>query len=1010
MYGVYLGRRPSGNLDMLDRMKRTLSLTLPLLSLIAFASGPLGAISLPCQPCGGIRVPAGTDLAAIQGDIATLSAGTLEPGSPLFVAWDLELDGTADPAPAAELFGIGATPWMSLVFRTPAPLTQNLDRLQGELGQAAKIAAAAPAGAYFEVSWRPDGGTPGETTALDPAQYGFLLKRAAVVLTGAAPEGKVAAGPLPADPAFLTAFYAEEIAAYLEAVALAPADSAAIEAATAKLAELDPGRPVVLDAAPAPDEPGAVLSEAARNLTRGLALTLIAAPAAPEPADGETPGTNPLLAPLVLLAREFAGDLSYDPTSTPSGADAWAFVRGKDLGLRVIAVTPPGSPELVLQFPDAELRRPVRYSYFARKVGAPNGKLAGGGLEIRLSEPAPVEILALERPTAAEREGIAEKLTVSGDREITVEEILRRLQAFEDAQNRRIDHYQAINTTSLRFPAAGTQTIEVTLEGPYFVERDTPPDWVWTSLYLNGVRWRSKEIPEIPLIQPEKAATMPGEITFDKKYRYRLRGSDTIDGRAAWLVDFEPVGEAIAAQGRLYKGTVWIDKQLSSRLKTRAVQLGLEGEVLSNEETLLYSPIEADGAPAPWEPGSFILPLKVLAQQILSVVNTATIVERETKLTEVKVNADGFGEARQAANASDATIVRDTAKGLRYLVKDEKGERVVKEGFDRDKLFLAGGLFYDDSFDYPLPLAGINYFSLDFKGTGQQVNLFFGGLLLIGNIAQPRLFGTKFDFGADVFGLAIAGSDQLYRDNREVTAEEVEVRPASFTLNLGHPVGNFFKWGLRYGLVSSTYSKVDTADPSFRLPSNNIAQRIELSGRYARSGYRLDLGGSYHRRSKWEPWGFADNSDYDPDKKDYLRWEASLAKTWNLPKFTRFSAQVNYLSGSDLDRFSKYEFGFFGATRVHGYQSNRVRATDVSAAHVSYGFALGDLFRLDVLGDAAWATDKDTGLDNELLAGAGIAGTFIGPWKTIVSMDLGVPVAGPDDGFVVYVVFLKLFK
>jgi hypothetical protein len=27
-----------------------------------------------------------------------------------------------------------------------------------------------------------------------------------------------------------------------------------------------------------------------------------------------------------------------------------------------------------------------------------------------------------------------------------------------------------------------------------------------------------------------------------------------------------------------------------------------------------------------------------------------------------------------------------------------------------------------------------------------------------------------------------------------------------------------------------------------------------------------------------------------------------------------------------------------------------------------------------------------------------------------VNLDVGVPVAGPDDGFVLYVVFLKLFK
>ena len=67
-------------------------------------------------------------------------------------------------------------------------------------------------------------------------------------------------------------------------------------------------------------------------------------------------------------------------------------------------------------------------------------------------------MLGLDRPTAAERKGVAEKVTVASEREIPVEEILRRLQAFEDAQNRRLEHYSALNTTSLRFqPSAGTQ-------------------------------------------------------------------------------------------------------------------------------------------------------------------------------------------------------------------------------------------------------------------------------------------------------------------------------------------------------------------------------------------------------------------------------------------------------------------------------------------------------------------------------------------------------------------------
>ena len=33
----------------------------------------------------------------------------------------------------------------------------------------------------------------------------------------------------------------------------------------------------------------------------------------------------------------------------------------------------------------------------------------------------------------------------------------------------------------------------------------------------------------------------------------------------------------------------------------------------------------------------------------------------------------------------------------------------------------------------------------------------------------------------------------------------------------------------------------------------------------------------------------------------------------------------------------------------------------------------------------------------------------MGPWQTIVQIDLGAALAGPDDGFVAYVVFLKLF-
>src|SRR6185295_6569547 len=401
------------------------------------------------------------------------------------------------------------------------------------------------------------------------------------------------------------------------------------------------------------------------------------------------------------------------------------------------------------------------------------------------------------------------------------EEILRRLQAFEDAQGRRLDHYSATNTTSLRFqPVAGAQTFEATLQGPFFFSPKTGSDWAWQTLYVNGVRWRGKQLPEIPLIQPEKAAALPLEIHFPKEYRYRLRGTDTIDGRDAWVVDFAPAGPGEA--GKLYQGTVWVDRQTYARLRTRAVQIGLEGEVLSNEETLHYSPIDANGNPAPWAASSFVLPLRLVGQQILSVVNSTTVVERETRLTEVRVNAPGFEEARKQVESSDVTMVRDTAKGLRYLVKDEQGERVVKEGFDTSKLFLAGGVFYDDAMDYPLPLAGINYFSFDFKGTKKQVNVFFGGALLLASAAEPRLFGSRFDLGANVFGIAVPVTDSLFRASGEDKTQDVKQLPATFRLKLGHPIGSFAKVRAEYELLSLNYQRTDDTAKDFVLPSDNL--------------------------------------------------------------------------------------------------------------------------------------------------------------------------------------------
>ena len=634
------------------------------------------------------------------------------------------------------------------------------------------------------------------------------------------------------------------------------------------------------------------------------------------------------------------------------------------------------------------------------------------GLYVPIERPNKVNLIKVERMSAAELEGgqgLEERVEIAGERQMPVEEILRRLQAFEDDQARKLLHYQATNTLHLRFRIGnGADSVDVAFEGPFFFRRKEGFDWAWQNLYVNGVKWRSKTLPEIPLVQPEKAAVLPLEINFTKEYRYRLRGQDELDGRNCWVVDFEPIDPKPGSG--LYQGTVWVDREIYARVRTRALQVGLQGEVISSEETMIFSPVDAAGQPAPWSAQSYVLPLRNVGQQILSLLNSSTQVERETVLTNIRINGADFEGQRQAALDSDATMVRDTAAGLRYLEKTESGERVVQEEIDKNRLFLVGGVFYDESLDFPLPLAGLNYLDLDFRGRGEQVNVFFAGAFLTANWADPRLFGSKWDAGVNVFGFFIPTGDEFFIDGEEDKRQEIESSRGRLTFYLGRPLGQFTKLDFSYGLALRTFKEADDTAEEFVLPEGKLTHSLQTELTFSRSGWRLNGKGSYHRRDDWQFWGLPGNGDFDQEQEDYLRWQASVSKKFWMPKFMQLGIELEYLGGQDLDRFSKYDFGPFGDADVAGYRSGLVLAEEAKGLHINYGVNLGKLFQVEIEADALWATDERSGLDDELLAGIGFEGTVMGPWQTLVNFSIGKALAGPDDGVTARIVFLKLFK
>ncbi len=593
--------------------------------------------------------------------------------------------------------------------------------------------------------------------------------------------------------------------------------------------------------------------------------------------------------------------------------------------------------------------------------------------------------------TARERapaEATKARVGVTAVRGITAEEILAKHQVWRAKRDARWHRFVATNHTSIRFRFADlNNTLELTLGGPFFYEQGKGYDWVWSDAWFNGVKWKGKKIPELPLLQPEKVSELPLTLTFNDAYTYVLRGEEPVNGVRCWALDFTA------------------DFGL---VRTNARQLNLSGEVQSVDERADFGDVRApDGG----EPLRF--PTLTVDQWVLRTFSRTTVLERETTLSDVRIDPAGYEEEKRAAYASKDVMVRDTDKGVRYLEKTKEGERVVVEDAKTARLFGLGGVFYDSSLDYPLPLLGVYYLDLNFRKKHQQVQVFFGGVLLAASFSEPRLAGTNADLGADVFGIAIQGTDRVYVNGTEDKAQGVKQRSFAANLNFGYPVARHVKVTAQLGMTHRDFGRVtDETDPAFAIPSDHFVLRAQVQAIWDFAGYALSTRFGWNKRTTWNAWGLPGNPEYDPGKDTYRMFGAQLSKDFHFANFRRIRMSVGYFGSRNTDRFSKYGFGGFDQTTLKGFSSGRLRAEQATIVRAAYGIVIGDAFRLEAVYDHAFVKDTLLGYDWTSFGGAGVSGEFPGPWSTLVRLDAGAPVVGRSHGqrgFSLNLVFLKIF-
>ncbi len=576
-------------------------------------------------------------------------------------------------------------------------------------------------------------------------------------------------------------------------------------------------------------------------------------------------------------------------------------------------------------------------------------------------------------------EPIADRAGVSAVRALTVAEIMARHQQQQRAQDAVLQNYTANARMEQHFrPTVADPGYDVVTEDRFYSGPDGA-EWEELSFCVNGACW-GNDRPSFPLIQAEKVLALPLQLRFDDGYRYRLDGSDRVDGFDCYVIRFDPVRDDKA----LYKGTIWIDKRSFGRIRVRAVQSGLAAPVVSNDEDQRYTLAATIGN------RPVFLFTKLIAKQIVLVAGRNLLVEKTIDFSDFRVNDEEFERRRASANESRNVMLKETANGLRYY-NLENGRRVISDRATVDVRAMAMGVTLDPSYAFPLPILGINYIDFQFVRPDTQLAILFAGVLAAGNIQKSNFLAKNVDASVDFFAIGVPASDRIYENGSEDESARLLTWPLSTGLNIGWQATEFQKATFQYRFQFDGFVRDRTTAETFTTPTSTITNGIGAAWEYRRNGYSVTMNGGLYRRLSWRDWGAVPTAT----SPSFAKYSAGVSRDFYLGPFQKIHLNGAWFSGQDLDRLNKYQFGMFDETRLHGVPSSGVRFGEIAMFRGAYSFNLFDQYRLDLFAEHAWGRDEPGEGSWDRIPGFGFALNVKAPWNTILRADFGKSVL-PD--------------
>jgi len=493
---------------------------------------------------------------------------------------------------------------------------------------------------------------------------------------------------------------------------------------------------------------------------------------------------------------------------------------------------------------------------------------------------------------------------------------------------------------------------------------------------FNGVKANLKGEVQLPVIEPRSTLAPPVALGLTERYRYSDGGPG---GPGQRLIRFEPVDR----DPLLFEGELRVEEATGRILEERSSRSDLPGVVKSERRTLVYGEL----APGFWgllQAGAF---------ERWVTAGGISQVQRRMVYSDFRINAPAFAGERQAARASEATMLQQTVEGVRYYTRQEDGSRRVEERMRLAGKGLGVVVVVDNRMSPPvLPAAGFAYYNFNALDKGIQVNLLTAAVFNTASVMVPGL-PWKLDVSAKATAMLWPIPERPVVNGKLADRDAVDRSFLNSSFTLGRDLGAGFRFegsGLfGYNRFRRTRDK-DLETPGFALPPSGWQKGWQGTLGWQFRG--LQVKGLYGAGRR--PSGRYGTGQAIADEGRFHYWGGTVGFDQRLEHDWMLHGELGRISGKGFDRF--LQLG--GEARVEGVNTAAVPSDRTEFGKVALGLPPSRLLRLTVAVDHARLRALDDGRTYGF-TGLGLAGDIPGfGWFTTVRLNLGVGLQSDIDG------------